>query len=423
MSVYKDLKERGLVDNTNSQDLETKLENDKHTFYVGFDPTADSLHVGQLLVFNVMRILQKAGHTPVAVMGGGTGFIGDPGGKSAERTLLNPETIEKNILGIRKQLEHFLDFKGKNSAFLVNNYNWLKNWSYIDFLREIGKHFSINQMITRDSVKSRIEREGSGISYTEFSYMLLQAYDFLYLAKEKNCSLQLGGSDQWGNMVSGADLCRRLLKKEVFALTHPLLTKSDGSKFGKSEQGVVWLDAKKTSAFDFYQFFIRVEDEDVIRFLKVLTQIPLERINELEKITRESPEKREAQTELADYLTALTHGTEELTKIKKATRTLYGGKITDLDDLTISKIFKDAPSYKIEKEVLTKGWKLIDALVESKSCPSKSQARKLIASGGVYVNNEQEKNVDFLLSNKNLASNSYLVLRTGKKNYRLIIIV
>ncbi len=420
MKLYDELQQRGFIDKITHDDLAEKINNGGLTFYVGFDPTADSLHVGQFAVFNLMRILQKGGHSPIGLMGGGTGMIGDPGGKSKERNLLSQEQIEKNISGIKNQLSRFLDFEEGNKAKIVNNYDWLSKIHLIDFLRDIGKHFSVNSLIVRDSVKSRLERDGEGISYTEFSYVLLQSYDFYKLSIEDDCNLQIGGSDQWGNIVSGIDLARRLENKQLYGMTMPLITKADGNKFGKSETGTVWLSPEKTSPYEFYQFFLRQADEDVIRFLKVFTQVSLEEIAELEETVKNEPHKRTAQKRLAMEATAIAHGQETVEKVIKASRVLFGEKIENLDDQIISEIFKDVPSIKIEKSRINSGLGLIDALVETGACKSKGQARKLIQAGGAYVNNVSQKDIDYTLTDNDMASPSFLILRTGKKNYRLI---
>jgi tyrosyl-tRNA synthetase len=420
MTLFDEVMARGLIDRVTAAELADKINRGGLTFYVGFDPTGDSLHVGHFAVLNLMRILQKGGHRPIGLMGGGTGMIGDPGGKSAERNLLTQEQIENNIVGIRQQLARFLDFKEGTPAILVNNDDWLSQQTLIGFLRDIGKHFSVNTMITRDSVKSRLEREGEGISYTEFSYMLLQAFDFYRLQLDYGCTLQVGGSDQWGNIVSGIDLTRRLNGTQLYGITMPLITKTDGTKFGKSEVGTVWLSAEKTSPYEFYQFFLRQADDDVIRFLKVLTEVDLEEIAALEKSVLEAPHLRQAQKRLAEETTRAVHGDDVLTKVVKASQVLFGEKIEDLDDGTIADIFKDVPSLNKPASCLRYGYPLVDALVETGACQSKGQARKLIASGGVYINNISQSAVDYQLTQTDLASPSFLILRTGKKNYRLV---
>ncbi|MDH5560144.1 MAG: tyrosine--tRNA ligase [Deltaproteobacteria bacterium] len=419
MSLYIELRQRGFIDKITSEELVEKINQGQLTFYVGFDPTAESLHVGQLAIFNLMRFLQQGGHQPIGLMGGATGMIGDPGGKSQERNLLNQANLTQNIQGIKRQIGRFLDFKSGNKAVIVNNYDWLSSWNYIDFLRDVGKHFSVNSMIARDSVKSRLDRDGAGISYTEFSYMLLQAFDFYHLNEQYHCELQIGGSDQWGNIVSGIDLTRRINGNQLYGFTMPLITKSDGTKFGKSESGTVWLSEKRTSPYEFYQFFLRQADEDVVRFLKVFTQLPLSEIKELEISLKTEPHLRLAQIKLAEEVTRVVHGEENLRKVKKASRVLFGDKIEDLDDSSITEIFKDVPSTEKQADALG-SWSLIDALIETKACQSKGQARKLIESGGVYVNNLPQKEIGLVLGRNHLASPSYLILRTGKKNYRLV---
>ena len=422
MALLEMLKSRCLVDNVTSKALEARLDDASLTFYVGFDPTADSFHVGQLAVFNLMSFLQKAGHSPVALVGGATGMVGDPGGKSKERNLLSADEIQANVIAQEQQLHHFLHFEGDNKALVLNNIDWLGQWSYLAFLRDVGKHFSVNQMMVRDSVKSRLTREGEGISYTEFSYMLLQSYDFYHLCQHHNCTLQLGGSDQWGNMVSGIDLTRRLMQKEVFGLTMPLLTKSDGTKFGKSESGTVWLSPQKTTPFAFYQFFLRTEDADVGRFLRMLTDVSLDEITRLEDTLKDQAHLRLPQKRLAEFLTHRVHGPDQLERVLRASGAMYGGTITDLDDETVVQIFSDVPTHCIDHKLLEQGWGLLDAFAESGACKSKSEARRLVTSGGAYVNNEKVSDIELLLTKEHLASSSYLVLRTGKRNYRLIMV-
>ncbi len=420
MNLFEELRERGYIDQVTHDELPEKLNKGGMTFYVGFDPTADSMHVGHFAMFNLMRVLQKNGHTPIGLMGGGTGMIGDPGGKSAERNLLSQEEIERNIAGVKGQLARFLEFEEGNKAIMVNNYDWLSECTLIDFLRDIGKHFSVNAMINRESVKNRIDREGEGISYTEFSYMLLQAYDFFQLSEKYDCVLQMGGSDQWGNIISGIDLGRRLANKQFYGLTIPLITKADGKKFGKSETGTVWLSADKTSPYEFYQFFLNTADEDVVRFLKVFTEVSLEEIAELEELVKTEPHRRAAQKKLAEETTSRVHGQTAMEKAQQASRVLFGEKIEDLDDTTIAQIFKDVPSIKVSKERLKDGISLIDALVESEVSKSKGQARKLIQSGGAYVNNVTQKNIEYQLTENDMASPTFMIIRSGKKNYRLL---
>ncbi len=420
MNLFEEISQRGLIEKTTSEELAEKINNGRLTFYVGFDPTGDSLHVGHFAVLNLMRLLQQGGHMPIGLVGGGTGMIGDPGGKSKERNLLTQEQLEQNMKGVQKQLARFLDFSEGNKAILVNNQDWLSKLTMIDFLRDIGKFFSVNTMITRESVKSRLDREGEGISYTEFSYMLLQAFDFYRLSEDYQCTLQIGGSDQWGNIVSGIDLTRRISNTQLYGITMPLITKADGNKFGKSESGAVYLSAEKTSPYEFYQFFLRQADEDVIRFLKVFTELSLDEIAEYEISVREEPHRRLAQQKLAEETTRAVHGEKMLEKVVRASRVLFGEKIENLDDQVISEIFKDVPSLDKEMDALKEGYSLIDALFETGASKSKGQARKLIQSGGAYVNNVSQKDIEYQLTMDDLASPSFLILRSGKKNYKLI---
>jgi tyrosyl-tRNA synthetase len=421
MALFDDLEKRGFVDNITSTELKDKISKGGLTFYVGYDPTAASLHVGHLAMINLMYFLQQGGHYPIGLMGGATGMIGDPGGRSVERNLLQPEQMEVNIAGLKEQMTRFLNFETGNKAIVANNADWFQEMGCLDFLRDIGKHFSVSAMINRDSIKSRLNREGAGISFTEFSYMLLQAYDFVQLYEKHNCTLQLGGSDQWGNIVSGIDLTRRLCEAQVYGLTMPLVTKSDGNKFGKSESGTIWLDRSKTSPYEFYQYFLNQADDDVIRFLKILTRLSLDEIKELENSLQIEPHLRKAQKKLAAEITLIVHGKNTLDKVLRASGILFGEQITDLDDETIRLIFKDVPSLNKEFSALAgDGWGLLTALVETGACKSNGQARKLVQSGGVYLNNTQEKNFNYRLTTKDLASSTFLILRTGKKNYRLV---
>ncbi len=420
MNLFEELQERGFIEKTTSELVRKRVDSGDLTFYVGYDPSADSLHIGNFALLSLMRILQKHGHSPIGLMGGATGMIGDPGGRSTERNLLTKEQLASNIAGIKIQLAKFLDFEKGNKAIIVNNHDWLGKWSYLDFLRDVGKHFSVNAMVGRESVKNRLDREGGGISYTEFSYMLLQAYDFYFLYREYNCELQFGGSDQWGNIVSGIELTRRLCNRQVYGATIPLITKADGTKFGKSEGGAVWLDAKKTSPYEFYQYFLNQADEDIVRYLKIFTQLELEEIQELERQVETEPHKRAAQKRLAEEVTRTVHGQEELDKAVKASAVLFGERMDNLDDSTIASIFKDVPSLKKDASVLRSSWSLVDALVETEACRSRGQARKLIRSGGVYLNNAPQRDPDLILTKESLASDSFLILRTGKKSYRLV---
>ena len=420
-TFFDDLNWRGLIQQTSDAKVAELISTGQATVYCGFDPTAESLHVGSLLqIINLMR-MQRAGNRPIAVIGGATGMIGDPSGKTQERNLLDNETLDKNLKGIRRQLERFLDFSGSQGARLVNNADFFNGLSYIDFLRDIGKHFSVNMMLAKESVRARLEDRDHGISYTEFSYMLLQSYDFLKLHDQFGCNLQIGGSDQWGNIVSGIDLIRRLRHKEAYGLTFPLVMKSDGTKFGKSEKGNVWLDENRTSPYEFYQFFIQTDDRDVVRLLKYYTFLSHAEINELERLVQSAPEKREAQRVLARELTTLVHGATETTKAKNAAQALFGTEIKNLDAKTLESVFKDAPRSQLAKAQLeSPGVNIVDLLVTSGLCASKGAARKDLAAGGIYLNNDRLSDVGYNLTQGDLIAGRFAVLRKGKKTYHLV---
>lgn len=420
--IFADLKWRGLIHQSTADDfLPQWLSSDSRILYAGFDPTADSLHVGSLLPLLMLRRFQKAGHKPLAIVGGATGMIGDPSGKSAERNLLSPQQLEANLAGIEAQMRHVLDFDcGDTSAILLNNNDWMSQFSYTDFLRDVGKNFPINVMLAKDSVKSRLSSD-AGMSYTEFSYMLLQAYDFVHLNKVHGCELQIGGSDQWGNVTAGIDLGRRMLAKQLYGLTCPLLTKSDGGKMGKTESGAIWLSAERTSPYQFYQFWIRVEDPDAGNCLRFLTELDHQEIESLDQSLQEHPHKRESQRRLAEELTRLIHGQTGLAKAQQATAILFGAEIANLSDKDLGQIFSDVPSCALEFGRLDReGSSLIDALVESGLSKSKGEARRTIAQGGAYVNNRRVNSVDSTLTRDDLASESMIVLRSGKKHYALL---
>jgi tyrosyl-tRNA synthetase len=424
MSLYAELEARGIVKQVTDPALAGAMAKGKMTLYCGFDPTADSLHVGSLLPLISLRRFQQAGHHVIAVVGGATGMIGDPSGKTQERSLLTDEVLQKNLTGIRGVISRFLDFSGSNPAKLMNNGDWFRNLTFVDFLRDVGKHFTVNHMVAKESVRARLEDREHGISYTEFSYMLLQAYDFYHLSETEGCMLQIGGSDQWGNITAGTDLIRRMRAArgeeniEAFGLTWPLVTKSDGSKFGKSEAGTVWLDPVRTSPYEFYQFWIQTPDADVIRYLKYFSALPLDEISRLEEVTRAAPEKREAQLTLAREMTQLIHGEAELQRAEGATQALFGSSIRELDEKTLLDVMKGAPS--TQKAMPEVGAPLIDLLVESGLCQSKGAARKDITAGGVYVNNERVTDPALMISQKDLIAGGYVVLRKGKKTYHLL---
>ena len=415
-SILQELQWRGLIHQSTDESNLSELLQKPTVLYAGFDPTANSLHVGSLLPLMMLRRFQLAGHRPIALVGGATGMIGDPSGKSDERQLLSKELLAENVAGIRKQLESFLDFDGPNAAILVNNFEWMQNFSFLDFLRDVGKNFPINVMLTKDSVKSRLERTDSGLSYTEFSYMLLQAYDFVYLAKHHQCRLQIGGSDQWGNITAGIDLGRRMLSQSLFGMTCPLLTTSDGKKMGKTEKGAVWLATDRTSPFEFYQYFINVADADVLMSLRFLSDVSEEEYRVLENQLREKPQERAAQQRLAESLTGLVHGADKVRSAQHATKLLFGADITQLTQDQLNTIFEDVPSQEVDRERLRSGFGIIDALCLAGLATSKSEARRTVTEGAAYLNNQKVTAFDRVLSEADLAG-KYLILRAGKKRY------
>ena len=421
--IIDELSWRGLINQTTDDaNLPRLLAEKPRTVYVGFDPTADSLHVGHLVALMVLRRFQKAGHRPIAVVGGATGMIGDPSGKSEERNLLSIETLRANVLGMASQLQRFLDFDGgPNSAVLVNNYDWVSRFSYLEFLRDVGKHFPVNVMLSKDSVRSRLERDDGGMSYTEFSYMLLQAYDFVHLYNEYGCEIQAGGSDQWGNITAGIDLARRMLSVQLYGCTCPLLTKSDGTKMGKTESGALWLSAEKTSPYHFYQYWINLEDAEVGRCLRFFSDMGREEIEALLAQHQRDPSQRAAQRRLAADLTQLVHGDEGLRTARRATEIFFGAEISELSDDQLADIFADVPSRQLSREMLSgEGLPIIDALVESGLAKSKGEARRTVSQGGAYVNNRRVEGIETRLTAASLASESIMILRSGKKNYALL---
>jgi len=420
--IFADLKWRGLIHQTTADDvLPGWLSSGSRTVYAGFDPTADSLHVGSLLPLMILRRFQKAGHKPIAIAGGATGMIGDPSGKSSERNLQTPEQLEKNLAGIEIQMRQLLEFEsGDISAILVNNNDWMSQFSYVEFLRDVGKNFPVNVMLAKDSVKSRLSGE-AGMSYTEFSYMLLQAYDFVHLNREYGCELQIGGSDQWGNVTAGIDLGRRMLSAQLYGMTCPLLTKADGTKMGKTESGAVWLSAERTSPYQFYQYWLNVADEDSGKCLRFLTELTHDEISALDQSRETEPQKRESQKKLAEELTCLIHGESGLAAAKQATEIFFGAEIADLSDAELGQIFADVPNHEPSfSELDGEGLGLIDALVKSGLAKSKSDARRSITQGGIYVNNRRVDDVNYRLTRKDLASESIIVLRSGRKKYALL---
>ena len=421
--LISELKERGLYAST-SGNLEELLKTPT-VFYVGTDPTADSLHLGHLLAFTTAKLLQSYGHKPIVLLGGATAFIGDPSFKAEERKLLSTETVAHNIKGIHAQVSRLLDFNSaeKNGAIMVNNYDWMKDFSFIDFAREVGKCISVNYMMAKESVKKRLERDGNGMSFTEFTYQLIQGYDFVELYKKYNCKLQIGGSDQYGNGTTGIELIRRMVGgNDACMLTWPLVTKADGTKFGKSEKGNVWLDAEKTSPYELYQFWLNQSDEDSERFIKMFTLIPLDKINEMIARHRENPSKRMLQRRLAEYMTDMVHGKEALDGVQQATAFLFGGiDIKDVDENGWKFVKSEVSTVEVSKEQIANGVTVIDLATMHDKVPSKSEARKLIKSNGFSVNKVKVGEKD-TVDESNLINGKYLLLQKGKKDYTLVVV-
>ncbi len=422
-SIMETLTLRGFVSQKSHEQLDEKLAKPM-VVYAGFDPTADSLHIGNLLQIMLLAQFQRHGHKPIAVVGGATAMIGDPSGKSEERKLLDEETIQRNAEGIKKQLQHFLDFDNNssansNAAVLVNNNDWIGKFSFVEFLRDVGKYFRVGEMMGKESVRKRLN-SSAGMSFTEFSYQLLQGYDFVHLSREYNCRLQVGGDDQWGNITAGIELGRKLDGSELYGLTSPLLTTADGKKFGKTESGTVWLDSKRTSPYEFYQYWMRCDDRDVIDLLKRFTFMPLSEIEELAQQVARQPEKRQAQQVLAAEVTRLVHGQRQLDLAQKASEILFGKEISGLSDDDLNSIFSDVPSSNLSRSTLQEGLSLIDALCQTKLCNSRGEAKKIIKSGGAYLNNQRISDIGYTLGISDLASQTVMILRTGKKKYHLL---
>ncbi len=415
MDIIQDLEFRELIFQATGEELRARLNTAPITLYIGFDPTADSLHVGSLLPILGLRRFQLAGHNPIALVGGGTGMIGDPSGKSSERGL-NPEEIIEEWTGkIRLQLERFLDFDTPvNPARMVNNYQWLGNFEVIKFLRDIGKHFSVSYMLSKESVKARM---AAGISFTEFTYMILQSYDFLRLFQDYGCEMQAGGSDQWGNITAGIELIRRIDSGKAYGLTFPLVTKADGNKFGKTESGTIWLDADKTTPYQFYQFWINTDDTDVIRFLKYFTFLSRDEILNLEEEVKNNPGKRESQRVLAKEATTLVHGGEAMAKVEKISHALFYGSIKDLEEDEIEAGLADVPSVNIPKE---KEIGIVDLLVQTGASSSKRQAREDLQNRAISLNGESMTDLQRLLVSKDRLFDKYTIIRRGKRKYFLV---
>lgn len=414
-ALIEDLKWRGLIyQQTDEQGIEDLLNKEQVTLYCGADPTADSLHIGHLLPFLTLRRFQEHGHRPIVLIGGGTGMIGDPSGKSEERVLQTEEQVEANVQGLSKQMHRLFEFGTDKGAVLVNNKDWLGQISLISFLRDYGKHVGVNYMLGKDSIQTRLEH---GISYTEFTYTILQAIDFGHLNRELNCKIQVGGSDQWGNITSGIELMRRMYgQTEAFGLTIPLVTKSDGKKFGKSESGAVWLDPEKTSPYEFYQFWINQSDEDVIKFLKYFTFLDKEEIDRLEQSKEEAPHLCEAQKALAENVTKFIHGEEALNDAIRISKALFSGDLKSLTGKELKEGFIDVPQVSLSSETTN----IIEALIETGIATSKRQAREDVNNGAIYINGERQQSVDYELSNDDKIDNEFTIIRRGKKKYFMV---
>jgi tyrosyl-tRNA synthetase len=429
MNFIEELQWRGMI-HTQMPGTEEQLAKEMTSAYVGIDPTADSLHIGHLVSVMMLKHFQRAGHKPIALVGGATGMIGDPSGKSAERNLLDEAALRHNQESIKTQLKKFLDFDSAapNAAELVNNYDWMKDYSFLNFIRDIGKHITVNYMMAKDSVKKRLANDSNvGMSFTEFSYQLLQGFDFLHLYQTKNCKLQMGGSDQWGNITTGTELIRRKTGGEAFALVCPLITKADGGKFGKTESGNVWLDRRYTSPYKFYQFWLNVSDADAEKYIKIFTAIGKEEINALIAEHAAAPHQRALQKRLAMEVTIMVHSEEDYNAAVEASNILFGNSTSEalkkLDEETLLAVFDGVPQYTISRIALSEGIKAIDLLTENAAVfPSKGEMRKLVQSGGVSINKEKLENQDELLNESKLLNNKYLLVQKGKKNYFLLIV-
>ena len=429
MNFVEELKWRGMV-HTMMPGTEELLEKEMVTGYLGIDPTADSLHIGHLCGVMILRHFQRCGHKPLALVGGATGMIGDPSGKSQERNLLDEATLRHNQECIKKQLSKFLDFESDapNKAELVNNYDWMKDFTFLDFARTVGKHITVNYMMAKDSVQKRLNGEArDGLSFTEFTYQLLQGYDFLYLYEHKNCKIQMGGSDQWGNITTGAELIRRTNGGEVFALTCPLITKADGGKFGKTESGNIWLDRRYTSPYKFYQFWLNVSDADAERYIKIFTALSKEEIDGLVAEQNAAPHLRPLQKRLAKEVTVMVHSEEDYNAAVEASNILFGNATSDalrrLDEATLLDVFNGVPQFEVSRDAISAGIKLLDLCTEKASVfPSKGEMRKLIQSGGVSLNKEKVTDIDMIINAEHLLDEKYLLVQKGKKNYFLLIV-
>ena len=428
MNFVEELRWRGMIHDM-MPGTEEQLQKEMTSAYVGIDPTADSLHIGHLVSVMMLKHLQRAGHRPIALVGGDTGMIGDPSMKSAERNLLDEATLRHNQESIKKQLSKFLDFDSDapNAAKLVNNYDWMKEYTFLNFIRDIGKHLTVNYMMAKDSVKKRLSSESSvGMSFTEFSYQLLQGYDFLFLYQNEGCRLQMGGSDQWGNITTGTELIRRKTGGEAFALTCPLITKADGGKFGKTESGNVWLDRRYTSPYKFYQFWLNVSDADAARYIKIFTDLSKEEIAALEEEQAAAAHLRPLQKRLAKEITVMVHSLEDYEAAVEASNILFGNSthesLMKLDEDTLLAVFEGVPQFEISRDELSAGVKAIDLLTEKAAVfASKGEMRKLVQSGGISVNKEKLADAEAVIDCSSLLNEKYLLVQRGKKNYYLLI--
>ena len=427
MNFVEELKWRGMIHNImpGTEELLTKKQT---TAYVGIDPTADSLHVGHLVSVMMMKHFQMANHKPIFIIGGATGMIGDPSGKSQERNLLNEESIRQNMAGIKSQLDKFIDFNStdSNAAIILNNYDWMKEFSFLGFIREVGKHITVNYMMAKDSVKRRLNGEAAdGLSFTEFTYQLLQGYDFLHLRRNYNCMLQMGGSDQWGNITTGSELIRRIDGLECFGLTWPLMTKSDGNKFGKTESGNIWLDPKRTSTYKFYQFWLNATDSDAAKFIKIFTILPPAEIDALIEEHSKAPHLRQLQKTLAKEVTCLIHSVEAYESALEASQILFGNATSEvlkkIDEDTFLSVFEGVPQFEISKDDLAPGINIADFLAEkTQIVKSKGEARRALKSNAISINKEKVTDENFVITESHLVANKYILAQTGKKNYFLV---
>lgn len=429
MNFVEELKWRGMIQDM-TPGTEEQLKKEMTTAYLGIDPTADSLHIGHLVGVMMLRHFQRSGHKPIALIGGATGMIGDPSGKSQERVLIDEPRLRHNQECIKKQLEKFLDFNSnaENAAELVNNYDWMKDFTFLDFIRNVGKLITVNYMMSKDSVKRRFtgENGADGMSFTEFSYQLLQGYDFVYLNSHKNCKLQLGGADQWGNITTGTEMIRKVTGNEAFALTCPLITKADGKKFGKTESGNVWLDKKYTSPYKFYQFWLNVSDEDAEKYIKIFTSLPHDEIDALIQEQKEAPHLRPLQKRLAKEITIMVHSQEDYDAAVEASNILFGNATSDalkkLDEETLLSVFEGVPQFEVALSDIEAGVKAADLMTEKAAIfSSKGEMRKLAQGGGVSINKEKITEADGIINSSSLLNNKYILVQRGKKNYYLII--